>query len=126
MSEFRPLFVPRPDLSTDEKRYLEHVLRHKDGVLARRLQWIGDLASLVRRRDRFREQPEMVAMFWIRLYGAVTEHLETQQKEIKGLSDEFVSVDGRTYLCCQALIPRRSQQRQEPVNNVPQLLGCPV
>ena len=92
-ADFRPLFVPRPDLTADEKRYLEHVLRHKDGVLARRLQWVGDLASIVRRRERFRDQPEMVAMFWIRLYGVVTEYLATQQKEFEAICGEFVGVD---------------------------------
>jgi hypothetical protein len=91
--ESSPLFAPRSDLSADEKRYLEHVLRHKDGVVARRLQWVGDLASIVRRRDRFREQPEMVAMFWIRLYGVVTEYFETQQKEFEAICAEFTGVD---------------------------------
>jgi hypothetical protein len=91
--ETPPLFVPRQDLTADEKRYVEHVLRHKDEVLGRRLQWLGDLASIVRRRDRFRDQPEMVAMFWIRLYGLVTEYFETQQKEFEAIANEFIGAD---------------------------------
>lgn len=93
MAEFRRPRVPRPELSADEKRSLEHVLRRQDNVLARRLQWVGDLASLARYCDRFRQQPDMAAMFWIRLYGVLTEVLETQQRELERIADEFLGVD---------------------------------
>ncbi|HUJ28405.1 MAG TPA: hypothetical protein VLW85_20425 [Myxococcales bacterium] len=93
MAESRPPRVPRPELSADEKLSLEHVLRQQDNVLARRLQWVGDLASLARYCDRFRQQPDMAAMFWIRLYGVLTEVAETQQRELERIADEFLGVD---------------------------------